>query len=214
MWYDSSMRIHSLDKIKKLKKLRKKGYSINELSRKLSIPKTTIWHHVQGIKILPEYLSLLKSKIGGSRQKKEKNWEIARQLAKEILQSSHREYVIVIAMLYWAEGSKKVPEFVNSDGKMINLYINIIVKILNISKDRIIPTIRIFSGMDEKECLNYWSRITGLPKSIFFVRMNDGGTKSRTKYGMCRIRIKKGGNTLKLINSLIEQSYIELIKSF
>jgi len=208
------MRIHSLEKIKKLKELRKKGYSINELVRELSIPKTTVWHHIQGIEITPKYLSLLRSKIGGSRQKKEKNLEIARQLAKEILKSSNREYIIAFTMLYWAEGSKKSCDFVNSDGRMINLCINILVKIFNISKDRLTPTIRIFSGMDKKECLNYWSKITGLPKSRFFVRMNDGGIKSKTKYGMCRIMIKKGSNTLKLINSLVDQSYTELINSF
>lgn len=208
------MRIHSLAKIKKLKELRKKGYSINELVRKLSIPKTTVWHHIHNIILTPKYLALLKSKIGGSHQRKEKNWATARKVAKEILKSANREYVIAFTMLYWAEGSKNSCDFVNSDGRMINLCINILVKVFNVSKDRLTPTIRIFSGMDEKKCLNYWSKITGLPKSRFFVRINDGGAKSRTKYGMCRIMIKKGSNTLKLINSLIEESYNELIESF
>ena len=116
-------------------------------------------------------------------------------------------------MLYWAEGSKKSCDFVNSDGRMINLCINILVKVFNISRDRLTPTIRIFSGMDRRVCLNYWSKITGLPKSRFFVRMNDGGMKSRTKHGMCRIMIRKGSNILKLVNSLIDQSYADLIDS-
>ena len=116
-------------------------------------------------------------------------------------------------MLYWAEGCKKACEFINSDGRMVDLYVKIMVKIFNIPKERITPTIRIFSGMDKTECLNYWSKITRLPKERFFVRIDDGGTKSRTKYGMCRISIKKGSNTLKLILSLIQQFYDQLIKS-
>lgn len=207
------MKIHSDEKIKKLKELRRKGYSINELVRDLSIPKTTVWHHIQKVTVDPQYVSLLRSKIGGSRRRKEKNLKIAEELAKKMLSSPNREYLIILTMLYWAEGCKKACEFINSDGRMVDLYVKIIVKIFDIPKERITPTIRIISGMDKKECLDYWSKITGLPKERFFVRIDDGNTKSSTKYGMCRISIQKGSNTLKLMLSLIQQFYDQLIKS-
>ena len=207
------MKIHSDQKIKKLKDLRRKGYSINELMAELSMPKTTVWHHIQKVAVDPEYVSVLKAKIGGSRKRREKNLKIAKELAEKMINSPNREYLIILSMLYWAEGCKKACEFINSDGRMVDLYVKIIVKIFNIPKERITPTIRIFSGMDKTECLNYWSKITRLPKERFFVRIDDGGTKSRTKYGMCRISIKKGSNTLKLILSLIQQFYDQLIKS-
>ena len=207
------MKIHSDEKIKKLKELREKGYSINELVRDLSIPKTTAWHHIHKIVLSPQIASLLKSRTGGSRKRKEKNLKIAEELAKKMLNSPHREYLIILTMLYWAEGCKKACEFINSDGRMIDLYVKIIVKIFDIPKERITPTIRIISSMDKKECLDYWSKITGLPKERFFVRIDDGGTKSSTKYGMCRISIQKGSNTLKLILSLIQHFYDQLIKS-
>jgi|SRR3989344_5833613 len=207
------MKIHSDQKIKKLKDLRRKGYSINELMAELSMPKTTVWHHIQKVAVDPEYVSVLKAKIGGSRKRREKNLKIAKELAEKMINSPNREYLIILSMLYWAEGCKKACEFINSDGRMVDLYVKIMVKIFNIPKERITPTIRIFSGMDKTECLNYWSKITRLPKERFFVRIDDGGTKSRTKYGMCRISIKKGSNTLKLILSLIQQFYDQLIKS-
>lgn len=207
------MKIHSDEKIKKLKELREKGYSINELVKDLSIPKTTVWHHVHKIILTPQCASLLKLRTGGSRKRKEKNIAVAKELAEKMINSPDREYLIILSMLYWAEGCKKACEFINSDGRMIDLYVKIIVKIFNISKERITPTIRIISSMDKKECLNYWSKITSLPKERFFVRINDGGTKSSTKYGMCRISIKKGSNTLKLILSLIQQFYDQLIKT-
>ncbi len=85
-------------------------------------------------------------------------------------------------------------------------------KIFNIPKKSIKPTLRIFSGMSEKECLNYWSRVTKIAKSEFIVRLNDGSSKGRTKYGMCRITIKRGGDTLKLLHSLIDQTSEEIAK--
>jgi hypothetical protein len=207
------MKIHSDKKINKLKELRKKGYSINELVSELSIPKTTVWHHIHKITLTPQCASLLKLRTGGSRKRKEKNIEAAKELAEKMINSPNREYLIILSMLYWAEGCKKACEFINSDGRMIDLYVKIMVKIFDIPKERITPTIRIISSMDKKECLDYWSKITGLPKERFFVRINDGNIKSSTKYGMCRISIKKGSNTLKLILSLIQQFYDQLIKT-
>lgn len=199
------MKIHRLGKIKKLKRLRQKGYSINELVAKLSIPKTTVWYHVQGVSILPRYVTLLKSKRGGSKERKQKNLEIAKEKAGYILNSPYREHAIALAMLYWGEGSKKSCEFINSDGKMVQFYIKILKKLFNISEDDIKITIRMFSGMNQRECLNYWSYITNIPKNKFCIRINDGGTRGRTKCGMCRITLKRGSKVLKIIHSLIEQ---------
>jgi len=205
------MRIHPVDKIKKLKQLRKKGYSINELVKKLSIPKTTVWHHIQGVRVLPKYALVLKAKRGGSAKRTETNWEKAQEYTKELLTGPHRELAIVLAMLYWGEGSKKCCEFINSDGRMIEIYLFSLRNMLDIKEKDIQPTLRIFSGMDRFECLDYWYKITKIAKSKFIVRLNDGGTRSRTKYGMCRISIRKGGNSLKLIRSLIDQFYKETI---
>ncbi len=193
------MKTHADSIIKKIKILRNLGYSINELVKKFSIPKTTIWYHVHNIKISSKYISILNSKRGGSRKRKEKNWEMAKKYAEKLLQSAKREYMIALAMLYWGEGSKKKCEFINSDGRMIKLYLEILMDSLKIEKERIIPIMRIFSGMEKEKCLSYWSKITGFSKNKFIIRFNDGGTKGRTKYGLCRISVKKGGNILKII---------------
>ena len=207
------MRVHSKEKLKKLKELRKRGYSINELVGKLSIPKTTVWHHVHAVKVLSKYIPSLNSKRGGSAKRTRENWEKARERAQELILGSYREFLIILAMLYWGEGSKKVCEFINSDGKMIKIYLTILRKILNISEKDIKATMRIFSGMKKVECLNYWSHITQIPKKRFIIRFNDGGRKGKTRYGMCRITLKKGSNILKLMHSLKEQIFEETIKN-
>ena len=124
-----------------------------------------------------------------------------------MLSGPNRELSIVVAMLYWGEGSKKVCEFINSDGNMIQIYLRVIREILGVSEDRIRPTLRIFTGMSENKILNYWANVTRVPKSRFLVRLNDGGTKGNTQYGLCRITVRKGHYFLKLFHALIDQFF-------
>lgn len=207
------MRVHSLQKIQRIKELRKLGHSINELAEKLSVPKTTVWHHIREVKVLPKYLPVLNAKRGGSRKIKEKNLQIAKEKAKILLQGSNKKLAIALAMLYWGEGSKKVCEFINSNGKMIQVYLKILRDYLNIPNNSIKVTIRYFSGMNKNKCLNYWSIITGINRGKFIVRFNDGGTRGKTKYGMCRITIKRGHKILKLIHSLIDKASDEILET-
>jgi biotin operon repressor len=206
------MRVHSLSKIEKLKRLRKHGHSINELVEELQIPKTTVWHHVQGVRILSKYVASLKAKRGGSIKRKQNSIKLAKELAEKLLNGPDRELIIAFSMLYWGEGSKSTCEFINSDGRIIQVYLKILRKVFKIDEDLIKPTIRIFTGMSEIKSLNYWSKITDISKRKFRVRLNDGGTRGKTKYGMCRITVCKGAKTLKLIHSLIDQIYKEIIK--
>ena len=56
------VRVHSSTKIRKLKQLRRRGYSLNELVKTLSIPKTTVWHHVKNVEIFKKYHKILEEK--------------------------------------------------------------------------------------------------------------------------------------------------------
>lgn len=200
------MRVHASEKIEKLKSLRRKGYSINELVAELSIPKTTVWHHIQNVKILSKYTLILKAKRGGSTKRYKENVKKAQEEAARLLKGPHRERVIALAMLYWGEGHKKKGcEFINSDGSMIRLYLKILRNVFKISEKEIKPTMRIFTGMDRIECLSYWSTVTGIPKQNFKIRFNDGGTRGRTKHGLCRIFLRNGSQTLKILHALIDQ---------
>lgn len=207
------MRIHEDEKIKALKKLRSQGYSINELVSILAMPKTTVWHYAHNVDILPKYKNILKAKQGGSIKRRERHLLEASERANKLLEGSYRNLAIAIAMLYWGEGNKKACEFINSDGHMIRCYLTILRKVFELSEDSFVPTMRIFDGMDENKCLKYWSKSTSIPKNRFIVRFNDGGTRGRTPFGMCRITVKKGSNTLKTIQALISQFSEEIIKN-
>ncbi|MCR4260888.1 MAG: winged helix-turn-helix domain-containing protein [Candidatus Colwellbacteria bacterium] len=198
------VRIHSDEKIKRLRYLRERGYSINEIRDALNIPKTTVWHHIQKVKILPNYEKILVSKRGGSAKLAARRWKDAEKNAEALLIGKHRELLIAIAMLYWGEGSKKNRcEFINSDDRMISLYLKALRVGLEVPEEFIIPTLRIFRGMNKEECLNHWSEATGITTQRFIVWIDKNSPRGRTKYGMCRVTIKRGGNILKLMHSII-----------
>ena len=208
------MRVHSSEKIKELKQLRRQGFSIGGLVKKMQMPKTTIWHHVHTIQLSEESRRILRARQGGSHEREQRNWEEARRRALDLLAGPHRDAVIALAMLYWAEGNKKRGcNFINTDGIMIVTYLLILRKVLIIPEHSIKPTLRIFTGMNGHMCLAHWSQITKIPKERFRVYLNDGGSRGRSPFGMCRITISrdgKGGNILKLIQSVIDIFSAEL----
>jgi hypothetical protein len=65
--------------------------------------------------------------------------------------------------------------------------------------------------MDEEMCLDFWSSVTGVSKDKFVnVDILEGKKKGKLKYGMCRIRVTKGGNLLKYIQA-IQNRVAELV---
>lgn len=205
------MRKHSLDKIAKVREARKKGHTISELTKEFLMPKTTIWHHIHDIKLSKKYIAIIKSKQGGSKIRNQKDWLKANKHSQEILKSEDKYPCSLIAMLYWAEGNKKDLVFTNTDGQMVKLYLAILRKYFNISEDRIKITIRIFSNLSRKYCINYWSDATGFSKDKFIIYLNDGGIKGKTIHGICRVTIKKSGYLHKLMDSLTKNILQEIL---
>lgn len=205
------MRVHSREKIEKLKDARKKGMSILDLVKEFSMPKTTIWHHIHDIKLNKSQIRLIKSGQGGSKKRSESQWRDAKMEAERLLKSAEKNFYILFASLYWAEGNKKGFIFTNTDGKMIKLFILILKKYFHIQQGDIKITIRVFSNLNEKRCVRYWSEILDFPKKEMRVYMNDGGTKGKAEYGICRITVKNGGCLNKLITSLIYAIYNEVV---
>lgn len=200
------MRIHSDQTITRLKLLRNKGRSIHEIMRELSLPKTTVWHHVQNIKLPTIITSRLRSAGGrSSKLRKEMAIEKAKEESLQYLGGHNKYFVSLIAMLYWAEGDNKNSfSFVNTNANMVKLFIRILEKFFGINNDRLLITVRYFTGMDKNKCVNFWSDVTGVPKKQIRTYYNDGGSRGRTEFGMCRVGVQKSGYLFKLMRSIIE----------
>lgn len=200
------MRRHAEEVLKAIKSDRVLGLSMPELMNKYSLPKTTIWHHIRNVH-MPEPLWLaLKSRQGGSKIRSGRHWIQAQQEALVLLKNfkEHTAWPIVLAALYWAEGTKKKGfVFTNTDESMIRIFLSIMKRKLKVHNENLDILIRTCTPMDPVKCKKHWSSVTGLPKRMIRINHNDKQNKSKTRYGMCRITLRKGAYHLKLVHCLI-----------
>ncbi|MBI4096103.1 MAG: helix-turn-helix domain-containing protein [Candidatus Levybacteria bacterium] len=194
----------TLDEIRKIKLLRSQGYSIIEIGNKLKRPKTTIFRYVRGVKILPEFLKNWAGKRGGSRKRKIlkeiKSLKEAKDLIREL---SYKEKFILLSALYWGEGSKRDFGLSNTDPNLIRVFIGCLKDVFKIDKTKLRVSIRIYEDINKEKCLKFWSSVTGVRKENFVnVNILAGKKKGKLEYGMCRVRVTKGGDFLKMIKSI------------
>lgn len=208
------MRIHKKETIKELKRLRGLGLSISDLVRRFSIPKTTIWHHVHTVQVSSERKAAIKKRQGGASLRSKKDWERAIEEAREFISVVDLQAFLplVLSILYWCEGRKKDSfEFINTDQRMIRLFLHILRKSFKITDTHIVPILRINSSMNKQKCLDYWAGVSGLPPDLFQVDINDKNNKTKSEYGLCRIRVKRGGYLLKVIHSMVAQLSVNVL---
>lgn len=202
------MRKYSPEKISKLKEFRKKGYSIHELMDKFSMPKTTVWHHIKDVKIPKKYRLELKSRQGGSKQKSQNDWRKAKKEAKKLLKNTNKNDLMLLSLinLYWGEGSKRKGFiFTNTDEDMIKVFLKCLREIFKIENERISLRIRIGQKMSSRYCINYWKNVAKISEENIIIDKNRRHNRTKSEYGICRIRIKKGSYLFKVIMSLKEE---------
>lgn len=191
----------SKEVIEKMKLLRSQGKSLPEISQAVTVPKTTIFRYIQGVEIQPEFLSDWVEKRGGSKQKKKlqekKAFEEGKKLVGEL---SYKEKMIFLTALYWAEGSKRDFSLSNTDPDLIRFFVQGLREVFFITDERLRVSVRIYEDLDREKCLSFWSDIIGIPKEKFVnVNILAGKKKGKLAYGMCRVRVTKGGELLKKI---------------
>ncbi len=156
--------------------------------------------------VLPEYYERWSSKRGGSKKIAEKNWEIARERADSLIKKiDPTDRLLILACLYWGEGTKKFDLSIsNSDPELIRVFINCL-KEIGIRNDRLRLNIRIYEDIDKVEAVNFWIKIVEVgKKQVTSVNVLKGKKVGKLKYGLCRLRVTKGSDSLKLILSLID----------
>ena len=187
--------------LNKLKFMRKKGKSILEISKILNIPKTTVFYHAKQVKMSSEVLKAWRTKRGGRKNLKfEKEKKAFVEAKKEIGKLSKKEKLLFLSALYWAEGNKKDFMLSNTDPKLIKVFVEGLRNIFEIDDERLKISIRIYEDMDKEKCLTFWSSLIGVPKQKFQnVYILKGKKQGKLKFGMCRVRVTKGGDLLKKV---------------
>lgn len=193
--------------VQKIKFLRTRGRSIPEISNILTISKSTALRYSNTVSILPAYRKRWLERRNASKIKSQRHVEEAKRDAEIKLPNiTNKDLIVIFSSLYWAEGNKRDLVLTNTDPKMIGVFIYILRKIYNISNDDLSVSLRIYEDLDKKRCLKFWSKITGITlNNKTTVSVLIGHKNGKLNYGMCRVRVKKGGRLLKEIFSIINR---------
>jgi len=189
--------------INKIQVLRSKGYSLPEIKKITSISYGSIFRYIRGIAINPEFKTLWQGKRGGSIKRKliaeKKALEKANQIG---LSLSEKEKILILAALYWGEGSKQDFGLSNSDPELIRVFIDGLINVFHIPLERIRVSVRIYEDLDRDTCLAFWSSITHKSSKEMQTDILHGRKTGKLPYGMCRVRLLKGGNELKYLKAV------------
>jgi hypothetical protein len=173
-------------------KLRLRGYSYNEINRKLGIPKSTLSGWFSNLVLSSEAQQRLEKRsskgtevlIKRNKQQTHKAWERARKIQgvaqKDVRKSMTKHEILLLgSALYWAEGYKKLAvrdgvnrtdhiiSLTNADPEMIRFFIKFLLGVVKIPKHKIKIQLRLFEHLNEKESLKFWTGETGLQLSNF-----------------------------------------------
>ena len=192
---------------------RKQGRTILELTQLFQMPKTTIWHHIYGLKLDTDIADRLRSQKGGSHKRNIQAWVESEVCAKRLLTGKHSNFVRAIVMLYWAEGHKKDFIFTNTDSKMLLLYVNFLYSVLKIKHCDIKVLVRTSDPLVPKDVLIFWSQTLDLPLSCFTNNHDNAQNKTKTTYGICRVMVSKSSFYHKTMINLIQLLQKELLRS-
>ena len=162
----------------KAKELRNKGWSYNDIAKKLGVSKSSVSLWVRDIKLTPEQIQKLEQKnpiynnqlCGASkRQEKAREIRLSYQDAGKLKSKENNLLHHAGCMLYWAEGTKSKNQcrFTNSDPEMIKLFIRFLRECYDVTNDKITITINCYTtnGLSMQDIENYWLSILQLDNS-------------------------------------------------
>lgn len=163
--------------------LRKRGLSYGKIMQQIHVSKDTISRWCRDV-ILTEQQKrrLLGNKLFGQRKgslvaadnKRQarilRTQTIFKQAKEELGNLSKRDRFIAGITLYAGEGDKGDGKggFANSDPKLIKFMMNWFKEFCAIPSSRFRGAIWIHEGLNANKAKEYWSELTGIPKSQFF----------------------------------------------
>src|ERR1700690_4334479 len=191
--------------IKRIRELRRTGHSLPEIKNKTGRRRGTVFRYAHAVPVAREFIESLRSKQGGSKVRSELEWEKAKLRAKRLMgKFTSRDKIMILAALYWGEGTKSELNIINGDPGLLRVFITCLQE-LDIPKENLRISLRLFGDIPQGKAKLFWARALGLKTEVIHVsEFSKGHKKGKFPFGMCRIRLRKSGPYFKLIMSMIE----------
>lgn len=209
------------------RRLRREGFSINEIAEKIKSSKRTISRWCGDVELNDKQKEILwnRAKTRYSKnfrkyceRKKIKTQQKINRLRKkgikEIGGLSNRELFVTGVALYWAEGFKKDSRigFANTDPAMISFFIKWLKKCLKVDSKELSYCVTVNDDHQARinEIEEYWSKELGINKSQFTkpfyqkVKWKKKFENPEKYYGVLRVRVAKSLDRLRVIHGYIE----------
>lgn len=206
--------------------MRKEGFSYSDIQKKLHIPKSTLSYWFRYVKLSKEQVEELDEKrsttaranIEKRKLRMSRGIEaLERSSAGAIRTISKRELWLMGTVLYWRErflrgnenDIRKGVRFTSSDSYLIRLFLKWLFDIGRLQKEDIAFDIFIEEGKLQG-AVQYWSKITGFPTSVFsriyFLKPRKIQKRLFKKpyFGLLRIRVKASSLLARQIAGWIE----------
>lgn len=193
----------------RIRELRKKGYSIPEIARKLNISKSTTSLHCKNVTIEnPERMKkrIKENGMNGCKAAKKK-WDDKKT---EIKKLAEKEWTLIrkdpemmgFLGLYWGEGSKRngKVEIVNNDYGVILAAIKIFERLCPDKNFEI--TVKYYPEQKPEQCRKFWEKILRKPIRL---REKKWLGKTRRIYsinGLCTVRFSDWSTYTRIVTWL------------
>ena len=161
-------------------KLRKKGFSLAEISHRLKISKSTASLWSRNILIGQKGKDRVNRNLQKARtkskavlhQKKLDRLSFAQEKARELLRDieiNKNTSLIALSAMYLCEGDKNNTRiaFTNSDPNLIRAFMFMLQSVFVIKPEKLRINVHLHDYHDEKEILSFWSSVTNVPLSQF-----------------------------------------------
>jgi hypothetical protein len=189
------------------RRLRREGWSLGEISKRLGPPKNTLTLWVRGIELTPDQQTRIKEResqmltrnqrLGGQyhRQARLTRIQVEKDKAEAVLENLHDPHIIkhiAAAMLYLGEGAKAdgAFAFANSNPRIITYWMHLMRTSFTINEAKFSMQILTRYDQDWNQLCAYWTRLTGIQRvnrSIPDLRTKGKPTKRTDYMGVCRI---------------------------
>lgn len=205
----------------KAKQLRKKGYSYGQLTRELGVSKSTLHAWIRGIR-RPEQFTrqdrirwIKEIQPLGAQANKKKREKVIQQITQKVHRevSSLKENIgmkkTMLAMMYWAEGSKVrgVAQFVNIDPRMNLLFITLLRQCYDVDESKFRIRLHLHYYHRVKIVRHFWSHLLHVPEAQFEKTYRKPRSKEKTFRknfgGICFVKY----NSVYLKEEILQYAY-------